>query len=462
MPFAKQLMKRLLPYFVTLLILILLVLLMEYFTARKEEDRQALLSYFEIDRIKEVSVGDFHFKFANKDKLHWNHIFKKEFQVDENKAIEIKKDWANIFVKEKYQNPPQNLVEYFYKNKFATLSWLNSNNEKTVWTLYPVNNETGQFWLSQEILEGSTTYYLCESEIDFDGFYQTVVEGKRLSFLHFSEYFTDPLKKWWNKSPWEGATEISLITGKSTLFSIDATTFKLKSHKTINIANKVDVAAVKNYVDLLFHLIPRDIELLSEEKLEELQATTSFYFKFENSILGNMILGISKEGFFNKENRVLFKTHINPEEKFIVLPDRFFLPGIAGLQDILLSFSQRDDTGKEFEWINVKSKQKINLSIRQIQKDKELYDFFCFFMNCPNKEDVESDTVVRARPFFKAKNADDATIKYFKSKANYILKTKNAIYYFVFSHQRVDVLEDNRVQYIFISDAIPRIPDTLK
>lgn len=448
---AHFLLKKLLPTLGLFLVLLLVAIFLEYYSTRKEDNRSTLFSYYELAQIKEINVKDMVFILDSESLQTWDLLAQKKFLTNKLISSEIRNDWSKIFVKEKVLNPSEDLKLFFKNNVLGNLSWKNSDDKIESWFIYPVNNETGQFWIKKISENNEVVYFLCESEIDFDGFYQTVDEGKRISFLHFSQYFLNPIQKLWQMNLWHDAKNLSLTTNKSTLFSIDILGNTLTSNSNIGLLTNKSL--IKEYVNMVLSLVPVSVDILDESHLEKLNNSTSFNIKFTNTILGDINFGISNEGIFSRERNLLFKFVINPEEKLIVLPDRFYVPRILSLYELAMH------SNEDITLMNSSTNVEKIFTWKDVFNDQAGNKFFCFLINCDYDKHDESDIQPsKVIPYFQAKNVARNDSNTLLQRPNFIIKTKKINYKFYISEQKIEVLENDSILYVFISSLIPSIP----
>lgn len=430
--------KRLFPLLLTVVVLTSLILLIEYFSHTDDIQKRHLFSNFEVQDWVSVQVQNKNFHFASDfDQAH-APVGDSVFYLTKEQTLSVKEDFRRIYVVESATKIDPSLAQYLHNSESHSLLLVHRNKDQTKLSLYPINTDTGYFWMKLTTDQNTSTYYLCESDVNFEGFYKTAHEGKILGYYHFKRYFTDALKKWWGQNFWRGALKLSLTTKKNVMFSIDVQTKEVVPSPN----NEVSYHAnhVEGYLNKILQWVPDDIVKVTADLASSFKQESNFYLKFdmpEGKVLQLLVL---EEGFFWEEKNILLKGSKQSLEGIIILGDQLLEKRLASLaKDMNKLF---EDSKSTISGKILKTGQVFTLTKQDLEEKNFWKTLFCLVCSCENRS---------VEPFMRVQKMLPEESKRAKQRATFYIDLALKRYYFLLEGKKVEVLTPESNRFIFIS-----------
>lgn len=412
-------------------LLIVIGWLVVFFSNHDAEKKQLLFPPYALSSWKSVTAQEINYSLDGTG----------NYSIDENQWSKIQTDLSRIYVLEVLTEPNQSLIQEFAKET-PTFS-INLSQGKLSYYLGAVNKDTGNFWLKIITSKNNQSiYYLCRSEIYFDGFYQTDLEGNRLSYYRFENYFIQPFKSWYGKNFWISAKSFSLRTERNILFSIN---IEEKSFWPVPPPEvEIKKEFMQGYVALVDRWIPTSVEVLTKEKLNELSQKHDFILEFkltDQSLLKLSIIDTDENsGLLWKEQGLFFPAPKEFLNQLVILPENFYLEKIVSIEKIWKQL--QSNSNASFQWVNLKTHKESTIKFAMIEKNKSWKNFFCFMTACLDMTQA---------PLMKINQVIPLAQKQWSEQADFQLIFNHESYYFSHSPYKLQVLTPQGYEFSFIN-----------
>jgi hypothetical protein len=410
-----------------LCILIIIAWSISFFSGLDGAKRKNLFSLYEIQEWKAIEVNQVLYIVQNGHEENANSQL--SFHIEPKQWEKIVQDFERITIIEENIKPPLQTIQEISLNPCLKI---HQKKSQVSFCLGQVNESTGNFWIQY-----GEKFFLVQTDMYFEGLYQSELEGLRLSYQRLKSYFLEPFKNWYGKNLWSNVEDITLTTKKSRLFSLNQ---KGELHyPQIPQDMEVDIEIIKNYFSKLLNWIPSQASsaIPSDQALQN----ADFFIQLKLSNGLEEKFAIYDLGLWLEDKKIFFHAPKTFLEELIVLPEQFYQKKILSLSQIWENIKSKKISS--IEWFDLsKSKTKNVIQNQEILESPKWQQFFCLFSACLS----QGISVV-----MKHVELTETEFELQKKKADKMLKIEGQVYYFKSDTFRLEILTPQKQQFIFIS-----------
>jgi len=411
-----------------LFILIFIAWSISFFSGLDGAKRKNLFSLNELDQWRSIEINRVMYIIPN-DLQKNTDKSQLSFEIDSKQWEKIVQDLVRITIVEENINAPDEIKQQLSSNSCLKIHLTNS---QKLFCLGSVNESTGNFWIQY-----GEKFFLVQTDMYFEGLYQSEIEGLRLSYQRLRIYFLEPYKNWLGENSWSHVEEITLATQKSRLFSIKKN--GVLSYPQTPKDMDVDAPTIKSYFANLSLWIPSQVSnaLPADQSLKN----PDFF------LLLKLKSGLEEKwafydlGLWSDDKKIFFHATQSFLEDLIILPEQFYQKKILSLSHIWDNLKNKKVSS--LEWIDISNKKsKKVLQSQEILESPNWQQFFCLVSGCL----PEGISVVMKQMELNSKEYELQ-----KNKADRILRVDGQEYYFKSDTFRLEILTPKKQKFIFIS-----------
>lgn len=439
--------KDILKLCVITLFLMIFSWLVSYYKNHDQDHQRLLFSQAFMSSWEKITAQNIHY-IIEVDKVNNHQQEKSVFLISPKHWSRVLKDFSQIYVVEESSLLTEQLEKEFEHEKPAF--FVQTHDAQLKFSLGDINLSTGNFWLKEENMTTKVTkFFLCRSEIYFEGFYQTDLEGEQLSYKRFENYFTQPFKSWYGDNFWQKATMISLKTKKNTLFSLDIKAKSMTPQPPPEI--EIQQSFFQQYINTILLWKPDSIEFLSSSEVQNKISPHDFILEIVLLDKTVMHMQLTDRGFLWLDRGIFFPASKSFLDQIVMLPDNFYARKILFFEKLRQLL--QEDASASFEWHNIKLKKQVKLTYAMISQHNSWQSFLCLLANCLTDQQP---------PLLKTKQLLAAEVAMWIKSADYKLVFQQKSYYFQHTPYKLQVLSSDGNEYNFINSMKEIYPKDIK